>query len=437
MGIRKLASLKMILVHSDDWGLAGWTPTREVAAALGYDTMPFPLPEWGFSRQENESDLDALFSMLMSFRDGAGLPPIVQANYIVASINYRALVETGALSFCELPQLPEAWESGDIIRKAREGIAAGVWWPEFHGYTHCNASRVEATIGSSQVKRALELGCPPFHDPEAYLEYKSSLNFIQEGLHRFEELFCRAAISTVPPNYIIGYRSVFELIRHGVRIFQAPERWVPLDLLTKCFAYVIRYLPFSLLPVSGVRRDVDFEPRGTRTDPEGRPIWTAALNAAIDRLETHNVVCISTHRINYAHHQNSAGGDSGAPPSPGRSGLTGPAYVDALGALIGGLLERYPDAVFLTDYEYVRLRKHGISFSQRGSRSVFRNITDSPRMVSLKTNEMATLNGLLTDKSENPIHVVSRGREFVQISARPGTYVLSSPHNRWRDSEPC
>jgi hypothetical protein len=82
---------------------------------------------------------------------------------------------------------------------------------------------VEATIGSNKVKQALELSCPPFHDPEAQLEYKSTLSFIRAGLHRFEELFCRNAISTVPPNYTIGYRSVFQLMRHGVRIFQAPD----------------------------------------------------------------------------------------------------------------------------------------------------------------------------------------------------------------------
>src|ERR1700730_15415773 len=160
MDNRKLASAKMILLHSDDWGMAGWTPSSDVAVALGYDTSN----HYGFSRQESESDLDALFSMLNSFRDGAGLAPIVQANYIVASINYQALIEPGAISFCELPQVPEPWDSGHIIRKAKEGIAAGVWWPEFHGYTHCNASRVEETIGSDDVKRALELGCPPFHD---------------------------------------------------------------------------------------------------------------------------------------------------------------------------------------------------------------------------------------------------------------------------------
>jgi hypothetical protein len=405
MDIRKLSNVKMILLHSDDWGLAGWTPTRDVAVTLGYDTMPFPIFGYGMSRQENESDLDALFSMLMSFRDGAALPPIVQANYIVASINYKALAETGALSFCELPQLPEPWESGDIIRKAREGIAAGVWWPEFHGYTHCNASRIEATVGSSQVKRALELGCPPFRDPEAYLEYKSSINFIREGLDRFEELFGRMAISTVPPNCIIGYRSLWELIRHGVRIFQAPEQWVPLDWFTKCFAYALRISarvqPFLwLLPVSGVRRDVEFEPSQNRTAPLSSVIW---------HLETHNVVCICTHRCNYADNLNPA---------------EGPTNIEGLGSLIGSLLERYPGAVFLTDDEFVQLRKRGVSFSRRGSRGVFRNFTNSSKIVSLKNNEMAAFNGLLTDVSDNPAHVVRQGRETARISVRPGTYVF-------------
>src|SRR6516164_9013647 len=116
-------------------------------------------------------------------------------------MNYQALSQTGGMSFCELPRCRNFGNLAISSVKAREGIAAGVWWPEFHGYTHCNASRVEATIGSNKVKQALELSCPPFHDPEAQLEYKSTLSFIRAGLHRFEELFCRNAISTVPPNY--------------------------------------------------------------------------------------------------------------------------------------------------------------------------------------------------------------------------------------------
>ena len=123
-------NLKAVLIHSDDWGFPGWTPSGAVASALRYESLPLPYCDYGYSGLESEADLEALFSTLLSFRDGAGLPVIIQANYVVGSLQYKAVGESGELSFCELPDVPDGWLGDGIVSKAIEGIGKGVWWPE-------------------------------------------------------------------------------------------------------------------------------------------------------------------------------------------------------------------------------------------------------------------------------------------------------------------
>jgi hypothetical protein len=356
-----------VILQSDDWGFAGWTFGESAANALGYAQMDVPYSHYGFSGLETESDLENLFSVLESVSDAAGLPAIMQANYIVAAPDYEKItaVEGKEWHALELPMTPPSWHREDIVKKALEGISRGVWRPEYHGYSHCDIPRLLKLVksGDPRTQKAFALDCLPIYDVNLGREYASdSRSYVKRGLTQFQKNFGYRAVSSAPPNYYISIPALTELRRGGIKVLQGIDRLVAKNALVRLLIAMQNStlgdrLKLNTSLFTNSPRDLDFEPRGGANDGPNNKHWETALCKARELLESFGLIGISMHRLNFVHHDCRFS----------REGLR------QLTALLRGLVNTFPGLVFLTDEEYLDLKRQGFCISKRGNAFIVRN----------------------------------------------------------------
>ena len=79
--------LKAVVLESDDWGLCAWVPDERAFRSLA-DTPAWRGPAaraYGRSTLEGADDVALLSAVLLEFRGGDGLPPVWQANTVMAT----------------------------------------------------------------------------------------------------------------------------------------------------------------------------------------------------------------------------------------------------------------------------------------------------------------------------------------------------------------
>ena len=231
--------MKAVVLESDDWGLCAWAPDLQAYRVLS-DMPVFRSPagrRYGGSTLERAADVRRIAGVLLEFRGGDGIAPILQANTVMAAPDY-ARIEPPAFAFDELPLIglplaPSRWARpglwGEIVA-ARE---AGVWWPELHGLHHLPESAWLKALrtGVLDARRAFEHQSPVCDAVVNSGEYDASeplelrIRNLERAVQRFEQVIGRAPESFCPPNYRSDARIESEAERLGVRTIQGrPER---------------------------------------------------------------------------------------------------------------------------------------------------------------------------------------------------------------------
>ena len=132
---------KIVVIDSDDWGSIA-LPSLEVYKSLrdsGF-RMEFN-PYLKYDSLASENDLDALFSILTSFKDKNGNHPVFTANTVVANPDFEKIRSSDFTEyhyelFTEtLKKYPKHSKSFDLWR---QGIDQCIFYPQFHAREHLN-----------------------------------------------------------------------------------------------------------------------------------------------------------------------------------------------------------------------------------------------------------------------------------------------------------
>jgi len=362
------ARLRAVVLESDDWGLCAWAPDREAWTALA-GTPAFRSPaggRYGGSTLESAADVKALADLLLEHRGGDGVPPVWQANTVMANPDYARLAtsarEARALPLVELPATPPRWARPGLWDDVRRACEAGVWWIELHGLHHLpeNAWLSALRRGDDDARRALEQQSPVCSAVEASGEYdpqepaETRRRNLERAVARFHALTGRAPRSFCPPDYRWDESLETEAERLGVTTFQgkaeqAGHAWPRLRRLLVGLRWPhARGARFYMPP------RIAFEPCGGG-EARARSAVEDALRAVRAAWKRARPAVLSSHRLNYAH----------LDPEWSARGRR------ALHALLGALGRE--GATFLTDAEVRALAEHGRSAREVGARLLERS----------------------------------------------------------------
>jgi len=366
--------LKAVVLESDDWGLCAWVPDEQAHRALtGQPAFRSAAGQrYGRSTLESAQDVHALERLLLEFRGGDGLPPVWQANTIVAAPRWERLepplFRVDELPLAELESVPERWQRPGLAAAWAAAIERGVWWPELHGLHHLPETAWLHALrrGQHDARLAHEHLSPICEAVESSGEYDPAeprevrARVLRAALERFTARFGRAPSSFCPPDYRFDDWLEAEAESLGLTTLQGrPERaGDPLLALRRRWQGV-RFPQFSgarfYLPPR-----ITFEPRGEAEAP-GRVGVEAAHRAAREAWRAGRPAIVSTHRLNYAH----------LDPEWSGAGRT------ALGELLGRLCR--DGAVFLTDAELRQLSTRAWSVRPIGGRGALLRHYGVPR----------------------------------------------------------
>ncbi len=365
---------KAVVLESDDWGLAAWSPDEQAHRVLtGMPAFRTPAGRlYGRSTLESAEDVRELAVVLLSIKGRDGLPPVLQANTIVGNPDYDALVPpnfpVATLPVVMHPEFPSRWQRPGLWQAVRRAEGDGVWWAELHGLHHLPATAWLHALrrGADDARRAHANATPICAAVESSGEYDAaesrqvrSADLIA-AIAGFRQLFGRAPSSFCPPDYRFDDWLEDEAERLGLTTLQGkPEQagghWAALRRRWLMLHFPHRKGARFYLPPR-----IAFEPRGNAR-PQGRVGHEAALRATRAAWKRGQPAMLSSHRLNFAH----------LDPAWSQAGR------DALRALLQQLSEE--GAVFMTDAEVRQLCERSWSIREVGLRGALLRYHGVPR----------------------------------------------------------
>jgi hypothetical protein len=213
---------KYLVFESDDWG-AIRIPNVEVREFLwekGLTKKTDPFSK--FDSLETTEDYQALFDVLLKFKDQKGNHPLITANFILNNPNFDAIKKDNFQNYkSELfldsySKHPGTEKAGKTLE---QGISQNLMQPQFHGSEHLNVMRWMQFLREKQERycAAFDLKCYAIEDLNsenrrsnlmAAYDYnsKEELDYIQDsikkGLQQFKDIFGFASQTTIAPCYV-------------------------------------------------------------------------------------------------------------------------------------------------------------------------------------------------------------------------------------------
>lgn len=213
---KSLWGRKIVLIESDDWGSIRM-PSREVynkfiKAGINVDEVYFDK----YDSLESESDLVNLFTVISSIKDCNGRNAIIAPYTLVANPDYSTIRANNKEYYAYESVLDTYKQSKDTENAysiIQQGIAQGIWDPQFHGREHVNIRRWMSACqrGDKNVDMAFDnhaflamafpkdLYCFPAFDYDNELELPEIERCITSGVELFKELYKRTPVSICPP----------------------------------------------------------------------------------------------------------------------------------------------------------------------------------------------------------------------------------------------
>lgn len=336
----------LVLLQSDDWGRVG---LRDVEGFAQLRSAQINLGErpYDFYTLETADDVGALQELLGAHHDSIGRTPCLEMNFVTANLDFRRMKadDFSAIHLLPLPDgLPEGWNRPGLFEAYRRGIAAGVFHPALHGTTHFCRHAIERHLNESSergrlLKTLWQAGTPYIHwrmpwvgfeywDPEGagdrFISREKQLELIGQTVGGFSRMFSTLPHSACAPGYRANEHTNQAWARYGIEVAQnGPGRAAPY---------------FGHDSVLQLTRNIEFEPA---VDP-GFSVEACLLRS--DECFRRGIPAIvSVHSINF----HSSVKDF-------RSWT-----LTQLNELFSALETRYPDLLYVHDYDLLQIIKHG------------------------------------------------------------------------------
>jgi len=142
---------KLVVIESDDWGSIRM-PSRAVFEQLKADGLhPETDPYLKYDSLESDEDLQQLFSVLKSVQDGKGNPAVVTANAVVANPDFEKIKAGNFQAYHYEPfttTLTRYSGREQVYGLWKQGIADGIFVPQYHGREHLHVMRWMANLAA-------------------------------------------------------------------------------------------------------------------------------------------------------------------------------------------------------------------------------------------------------------------------------------------------
>lgn len=240
----------IVVIESDDWGSIRMPSKAVYDEFLRRGVKVDRDPYCRYDSLATPDDLSALFDVLLSVKDSYGHPAIVTANAVVANPVFDKIKESGYSEYYYEP-FTETLNRSKIHKGSfelwKQGMAEGIFHPQFHGREHLNVKKWLRTLqdGDEVTKIAFDLGTfglTSAVDSRIKKNYMGAFNsgldediveynqIINEGLTLFEQLLGYKSESFIATTYTWNPKIESNLKAQGVHYLQGMvHQHVPLD----------------------------------------------------------------------------------------------------------------------------------------------------------------------------------------------------------------
>lgn len=338
-------SRRIVVIESDDWGSIRM-PSEEVYSR--FRSKGLDLADSDYNRLdtlESNADLAGLFEVLSSFRDHSDNHPVITANFVVGNPDFKRIKGSDFRYYFYEPvtETLMRYPDRDLVQELwKQGMAARMFHPQFHGREHVNVVRWmealrkrtpemmftfdnETTFSGDGDYNFMEV-----LDYNSPADLKSMKEGLSEGMDLFASIFGYRSASFIPPCYTWSSEVEETLYEGGVKYLQGLViQQVPTG---KFGRYKRRYHFLGSTNGLGQRyliRNCFFEPSLSGSDDE----VDRCLSRIAVAFRWNKPAIISSHRINYI----------GALDKSNRDRT-----LDMLRKLLERILSKWPDAEFMT-----------------------------------------------------------------------------------------
>ena len=344
---------KIVVFESDDWG-AIRMPSKDTYSKLlekGLNVNQSPYNK--YDALESNDDLSALFEILTKYKGKNGKHPVFTALSIIANPDFQKIKENN-FSRYEFESVVKTFKDyGTSHNKAyqlwKEGIDAGIFYPEFHGREHINAKRwLEAIKNEKSISRIAfnhnfyGLGPEesnekrrnhfPAFDLDTLGDVEEHKKIIAEGLELFKEIVGYKAQFFVPPNFLCHHSIEEYILGLGIAYLTGARKHIE-PIGNDAFKNSIRYTGLkNKTNQLYLVRNVQFEHSQTNNSDD----WQKSLNDIKTAFFWKKPAIISTHRLNYIGYIDEENRKKG---------------LEQLDQLLKNIVKKWPDVEFMTSVE--------------------------------------------------------------------------------------
>ncbi len=179
-------SRKILVIESDDWGSARipgsdvFRKMKEVGLSLRDSDQERYLK---YDMLASTEDMEGLFGVLRSVRDSHGRPAVFTALSIMANPDFEKIRQHEFREYFHEPfthSLERIDGHQEVLKLWKEGIASGLFSPQFHGREHLNVSSWLRALqaGETDTMTAFGMGLYGFtpHKPLNHVNYQDAFD---------------------------------------------------------------------------------------------------------------------------------------------------------------------------------------------------------------------------------------------------------------------
>jgi hypothetical protein len=309
---------KILVIESDDWG-AVRMPSKKVYDDLIRKGLHVNKdPYCRYDSLATTEDLEALFELLMTFKDKNGRNTILTANAIMANPDFEKIEKSGYENYFYEPftdTLNRNTPTQNSFELWKQGIKSGIFKPQFHGREHLYVKKWmhQLQIKDKLTQYAFKMGTYGLTsdvDPSIKVNYMGALNsglksdiesfnlILNEGLEMFESFFNYKSLSFIPTTYTWHPGIETNLRNNGVKFLQGMvHQRIPLD-----DDFTFKYKKNNFLGKKSkseliyLSRNVHFEPSHFRNNFD---VVGDALKDIKIAFTCRKPAVISMHRLNF------------------------------------------------------------------------------------------------------------------------------------------
>ncbi len=342
---------KIVVIESDDWGSIRM-PSLEVFQKLQkHGIRVDKCPYNRYDSLASEEDLEALFDVLIQYKDKNGNHPVITANTIVANPDFPRIRNSGFSEYYYEPftdTLKRYAGCGNAFNLWVQGLEEKIFFPQFHGREHLNVPRWLKSLRDQSEETRLTFDFEMFGisteiTKENRLSYLAALDFdtkadlewqkemLADGLNLFEVIFGYRSDSFIAANYTWHSEIEHILFQKGIKYIQGAGMQKIPDIPKPKFKrhFFGQKNAFGQLYLT---RNCIFEP----SSDEGKDWVSACLREISTAFLWNKPAVISSHRLNFI----------GSIDNNNRT-----RNLKTLDSLLTSILKRWPQTEFMTTSE--------------------------------------------------------------------------------------